>query len=737
MISKQKPKEPGQDRFCEWVLLLLLYAYILIISAFMKECYTIIDFSYSITSGLFLAGLIIYYTAKILLKTGKMKLIFGFGLICCFFMLLLFETEWFLSNLPKIYYDDLLALQESIYASEETYFKQFLPVLIVVIPLSTIIIQWLNNKGWGSVTVLIMIAVIMSFWLGGLDNYLKGYAFYFSFIIVMYYSFIGYHNLRKKAPQFGLNNLLTHKDIVRYSFSRALLIAAAGYLSLAMLGNETIDSYFTGSEYVVYEKNQYYNFTFAGLAKDKKLGGKIFLTDELAFKVQSDKLYYLRGSVKDYYNGEIWQKRAADYNFFIHITPPKNFAGKSVPETVTIYPEKLKANIAFAPLYTEHVYLEGEIIEYDQDRTFVTMGKTIIQSPYTLTIAYPKSKISQKVSYKKKRKKRKKKRKTRRQKYKRYLQIPKLIKPRIHALVKTITKNSRNNAAKIQAIKRYLSMNYPYSLDVSDVPDNEEFLDYFLFTEKKGYCSYFATATVIFARIAGIPARYVEGFRMQDNRDSTDIDLPYVVSNDMAHAWAEVLVSPQGNQWQLVDSVPAAYVQQMSSQMKSASEKAQAKLAKNKKSLTEKKSSGGRSFSSTYAAYLQTAAQVFLVILGLIVSGLVLLFIYKSLRFVKRKKAILTNKSVIPLFEYTSQRLKHIDVIQPVHLSDLEAAANIKDPRLKEQMARIVRVFYDEYFGSRMNRDFDKIEHYDYLESYVRDRQSFYRYYYGLILALS
>ncbi|WP_294359061.1 transglutaminase-like domain-containing protein [uncultured Clostridium sp.] len=35
-------------------------------------------------------------------------------------------------------------------------------------------------------------------------------------------------------------------------------------------------------------------------------------------------------------------------------------------------------------------------------------------------------------------------------------------------------------------------------------------MEKFLFQEKKGYCTYFATATTIMCRAVGVPARYKE-----------------------------------------------------------------------------------------------------------------------------------------------------------------------------------------------------------------------------------
>ena len=81
------------------------------------------------------------------------------------------------------------------------------------------------------------------------------------------------------------------------------------------------------------------------------------------------------------------------------------------------------------------------------------------------------------------------------------------------------------------------------------------FLDYFLFQEKKGYCVYFATAMTMFCRIADVPARYVEGFKMPNN----SLSGRYTVTNEEAHAWCEYLLKADPDIWAVVDTAPTPF----------------------------------------------------------------------------------------------------------------------------------------------------------------------------------
>ena len=90
-----------------------------------------------------------------------------------------------------------------------------------------------------------------------------------------------------------------------------------------------------------------------------------------------------------------------------------------------------------------------------------------------------------------------------------YLQVPNNVHFSVYDLVYSIIEGASSSHEKVMRIKKYLYDNYTYTLDVSVVPENEEFVSYFLFKEKKGYCVYFSTAMTIMCRIAGVPARYV------------------------------------------------------------------------------------------------------------------------------------------------------------------------------------------------------------------------------------
>lgn len=75
----------------------------------------------------------------------------------------------------------------------------------------------------------------------------------------------------------------------------------------------------------------------------------------------------------------------------------------------------------------------------------------------------------------------------------------------------------------------------------------------FLLSTHAGHCEYFATATVLLLRAAGVPARYATGFSVQEY---SDLERVYVVRQRHAHAWTQGYI---GGAWRDIDTTPAQW----------------------------------------------------------------------------------------------------------------------------------------------------------------------------------
>jgi hypothetical protein len=119
---------------------------------------------------------------------------------------------------------------------------------------------------------------------------------------------------------------------------------------------------------------------------------------------------------------------------------------------------------------------------------------------------------------------------------KQFLPLPESVPERVLSLARDLTASQSNPYDRAIAIQNYLR-EYPYTLDVTSPPGGRDVVDYFLFDLKRGYCDYYATAMVVLARAAGLPARLVVGYANGTyDRERAE----YIVTENYAHSWVEI-----------------------------------------------------------------------------------------------------------------------------------------------------------------------------------------------------
>jgi len=133
-----------------------------------------------------------------------------------------------------------------------------------------------------------------------------------------------------------------------------------------------------------------------------------------------------------------------------------------------------------------------------------------------------------------------------------YTRLPSHLEQRVYNDVATMTASARTPYEKAMAIMRHLQKYYAYTLKPVTPPENLDFITYFLYVGKEGYCTYFASAMTVLCRMAGLPARYVEGFLAVPASDG----LAYVTGKD-GHAWTEVYF--EGFGWVPFDPTPSQH----------------------------------------------------------------------------------------------------------------------------------------------------------------------------------
>ncbi|WP_456380824.1 transglutaminase family protein [Hydrogenimonas sp.] len=105
---------------------------------------------------------------------------------------------------------------------------------------------------------------------------------------------------------------------------------------------------------------------------------------------------------------------------------------------------------------------------------------------------------------------------------------------------------------RLDALIRYFeAADLTYTLHPEPLDLNHS-TDSFLFDRKAGYCVHFAGAFVTMARLAGLPARIVTGYK---GNPANSVERYLAVEEQDAHAWAEVLVK---GAWRRVETTATA-----------------------------------------------------------------------------------------------------------------------------------------------------------------------------------
>lgn len=117
-----------------------------------------------------------------------------------------------------------------------------------------------------------------------------------------------------------------------------------------------------------------------------------------------------------------------------------------------------------------------------------------------------------------------------------YLNLPENVPARVLRLAQDLTATEATPYDRSRSIESYLRK-FPYTLELPTPPTNRDMADYFLFDLKKGFCDYYATAMVVLARAAGIPARLATGYAS----GTYDAERTrYIVTAADAHSWPEI-----------------------------------------------------------------------------------------------------------------------------------------------------------------------------------------------------
>jgi hypothetical protein len=764
----------------KFIYITLNYINVSFILRLMEKSIYIKNFNYGFTSLLFLLGFLIYWFYDYVLRKGIYRVLFTMSIFIMGGAFYLKKAEVIRGLFNQYLVKNAIILNDLIYEGATTYFYQYRIIISLMIPLIVILILWITFRFMKKFILIVSLSVVITLWFSNCYAIVKSHLFlYFfisslTFIIMNYMKRIAQYKSEGVKVSLKFGYILIYGVIVSLIISKITLMLPQEYKGrdLSSFGNYFENKFVSESSGTYSSNKDRYSLSSSGYSNnDKKLGGPVALSYQEVLKIKSDKPYYLKGNVNDFYDGNKWSKYNENYYKKLDSEEMKfiNYGEylSSIKSAITIYPDKkFKTNTIFVPNYAINVRDAAKPLFYDKTpivlsekvgskaysvdfyedngaidtiehlRDYVKLteeannspnGKNILPMDYFLqpnyenikTLIKNNSSIEERFSY----------RNSEDFKivinYGEYLQVPENISNRIYDLVRDITKNSNSSIEKVLEIKKYLTKNYVYDLQVSVVPEDKEFIDYFLFEEKKGYCTYFNTAMTVMCRIAGVPARYAEGFK---SSNKTDINGLYSVSNADAHAWCEVLLgaSEYSNTWTIADASPTASedmqrkLKELQEQQKNSGNSGDVDINvihKPENKLYDIDAEGREAGSKS-----RVLSDVQLRIIN-ISTAVILFILMRVIEVAKRRNKLLRSKGVVPLYNYYLYRLVVVRLVKSEYQSDLEFAEGIQDSELKRRVGILVKGAYEEFYGKHSVATLDNKEYYEFLEGYLKGYQ--------------
>jgi transglutaminase-like putative cysteine protease len=128
--------------------------------------------------------------------------------------------------------------------------------------------------------------------------------------------------------------------------------------------------------------------------------------------------------------------------------------------------------------------------------------------------------------------------------------VPGPLAESLYGLVRAEGIAGESPPAAVDAVTRFFREGFSYSLSPTLGDGVSMDLTGFLLGRRAGHCEYFATATVLLLRAAGVPARYAVGYSVQEY---SRLEEAFLVRDRHAHSWALAWID---GTWRPVDTTP-------------------------------------------------------------------------------------------------------------------------------------------------------------------------------------
>ncbi len=203
------------------------------------------------------------------------------------------------------------------------------------------------------------------------------------------------------------------------------------------------------------------------------------------------------------------------------------------------------------------------------------------------------------------------------------LDIPKNEYETLKKIIDDLELSNLSDKDKLLKIIKFFNKDFSYSLNLKNKIGRSP-LSNFLLNSKSGHCEYYATATALLLRTAGIPTKYINGFVIDEKDMFSD---KYIIRERHAHAWVEAYID---NRWKVVDTTPSIW-------------------------LEEDKKETSLEFISDFFSFLRNKITIFIkqnkkhksMMFLVLILLIIFLFFKKILKFINKKRWLKKSKKSI------------------------------------------------------------------------------------------
>ncbi len=277
--------------------------------------------------------------------------------------------------------------------------------------------------------------------------------------------------------------------------------------------------------------------------------GELKLSNQILFRVQAPAPVLLREATYDYYQQQNWRAQQVDFNplpessdtngWFLTPKPEHRAAPPTAHLSISLY---LPQKQGILPLPNNSFYLSAlRGLEFRQNRFDGALKLDNAPSLLNYSLDYSESALPTPIDLQ----------------GSALLNIPEREAKLLQALADELQLQATQltEPQKIARIEAFFADNFHYALAQTAGASFATPLQRFLRETRAGHCEYFATATVLLLRAAGIPSRYAVGYAVQEY---SFFENAYLVRRRHAHAWAQAYVA---GHWQDVDTTPGDWLE--------------------------------------------------------------------------------------------------------------------------------------------------------------------------------